>query len=110
MLSSFPCAQAVRRTKDRIRRARGKSSSGRDPGATGFAADELFRLLLTGIRARGARLLELPQGSDEFLDQPEVRAQPPEQQKQQQGYEGDNYQVLQIAFSAVMITVTDACD
>ena len=67
---------------------------------------------IAGIRASGAGLLELPQGSDEFLDQPEVRAQPPEQQKQQQGYQGDNYQVLQVPFSAKIsrLMVTDVRD
>jgi hypothetical protein len=46
--------------------------------------------------------LEVAQRLDEFLDHSEVRAQPPEQQNQQQGNQGDNYQVLQIPFSAVM--------
>jgi hypothetical protein len=46
--------------------------------------------------------LNLPESVDELLDQPEVRAQPPEQQKQQQGYQGNNYQILQIDYSAVM--------
>jgi hypothetical protein len=46
--------------------------------------------------------LEVAQRLDEFLDHSEIRAEPPEQQKQQQGNQGDNYQVLQIPFSAVM--------
>jgi hypothetical protein len=47
-----------------------------------------------------------------LLDQKEVRAQPPEQEDQQQGYQGDNYQVLQITFSADMrrLMMRDACD
>jgi hypothetical protein len=44
----------------------------------------------------------LTEGVDELLDEPEVRPQPPEQQKQQQGYQGNNYQILQIDYSAVM--------
>jgi hypothetical protein len=56
--------------------------------------------------------LDLPECVDELLDQPEVRAQPPEQQNQQQGYQGDNYQILQITFSAVMgrLMMSDVCD
>jgi hypothetical protein len=56
--------------------------------------------------------LSLPEGVDELLEQPEVRAQPPEQQKQQQGYQSDNYQILQINFSAVMgrLMMREACD
>jgi hypothetical protein len=46
--------------------------------------------------------LHLPEGVDELLDEPKVRAQPPEQEKQQQGYQGDYYQILQIDYSAVM--------
>jgi len=45
--------------------------------------------------------LNPPQSLDEFLSEPEVRAQPPEQKNQQQGYQGDDYQVFQIAFSAL---------
>jgi hypothetical protein len=43
----------------------------------------------------------LPQGFDELLDQSQVRSQPPEQEEQQQGNQNDNYQVLQIKFSAI---------
>jgi hypothetical protein len=57
-------------------------------------------LLISGIRALSAHLLNPPQSVNKFLHQPEVRAQPPEQKDQQQGYQGDNYQVFQIAFSA----------
>ena len=59
-----------------------------------------------------ARLLNFPEGVDELLEQPEVRAQPPEQQQQQQGYQGDNYQILQINFSAVMarLMMREVCD
>ena len=49
-----------------------------------------------------ARLLHLPEGVDELLDEPKVRAQPPEQEKQQQGYQRDYNQILQIDYSAVM--------
>jgi len=45
--------------------------------------------------------LNPPQSVNEFLSEPEVRAQPPEQKNQQQGYQGDDYQVFQIAFSAI---------
>lgn len=101
LLSSTPCIQAVRRTKDGIRRTSGKSTSDRDPGAASLAANEFFRLLITRIRASCAHLLEVAKRLDEFLDDSEVRTQPPEQQNQQQGNQGDNYQVLQITFSAV---------
>ena len=59
-----------------------------------------------------AHLLDVTQGIDELLDQPEVRAQPPEQEKQQQGYQGNNYQILQITFSAVLGTLMpwEVCD
>jgi len=57
--------------------------------------------LIFGISAISAHLLNLPQSLDEFLNEPEVRAQPPEQKDQEQGYQGDNYQVFQITFSAV---------
>lgn len=46
--------------------------------------------------------METSQGFDELLNQPEVRAQPPEQKDQQQDNEGDNDQILQITFSAVV--------
>jgi hypothetical protein len=58
-------------------------------------------LLIWGIHTLSAHLLNPPQSVNEFLRQPEVRAQPPEQKDQEQGYEGDNYQVFQITFSAV---------
>jgi hypothetical protein len=56
--------------------------------------------------------LDLPQRFDELLDQAEVRTQPPEQEDQQQGYQGDNYQVFQINSSVEMSrpTMRDACD
>ena len=53
------------------------------------------------IHAGRAHLLDPPQGFDEFLDQLEVRAQPPEQENQQQCYQRDNYHVLQITFSTI---------
>lgn|GEM_PF-5184947 len=58
-------------------------------------------MLITRVRARDAHLLETSQGSYEFLNQPEVRAQPPEQENQQQDHEGDNYQILQITSADV---------
>jgi hypothetical protein len=102
LLSPAPCFQTVRRTKDSIRRTSGQSTSDRDPGAASLAANKFFRLLITRIRASRACLLEVAQGFNELLDELEVRAEPPEQQNQQQGNQGDNYQVLQIPFSAVM--------
>ena len=50
------------------------------------------------IRAGRTHLLNLPQCINKLLDEPEVRAQPPEQKEHQQGDQGDNYQVLQITF------------
>ncbi len=66
---------------------------------------------MSGIWVISAHLLNPPQSIDEFLNEPEVRAQPPEQKDQQQGYEGDNYQVFQITFSAVLgrLMVSDVC-
>ncbi|HMJ26325.1 MAG TPA: hypothetical protein VK475_10865 [Pyrinomonadaceae bacterium] len=46
-------------------------------------------------------MLNLPQGFDELLDESQVWSQPPEQEEQQQGYQNDNYQVLQIKFPAI---------
>jgi hypothetical protein len=46
-------------------------------------------------------LLNLPQGFDELLDESQVWSQPPEQEEQQQGYQSNNYQVLQIKFPAM---------
>jgi len=68
-------------------------------------------LLISGSRAASAHLLDPAQSLDEFFNEPEVRAQPPEQKDQQQGYEGDNYQVFQITFSAVLgrLMVSDVC-
>jgi len=56
--------------------------------------------------------LDLPHGVNELLDETEVRAQPPEYENQQQGYQDDNYQILQITFSAVNggLTISAACD
>jgi hypothetical protein len=59
-------------------------------------------LLITRSRAGRVHLLEVAQRLDEFLNHPEVRAQPPEQQKQQQSNQSNNYQVLQVPFSAVV--------
>jgi len=56
--------------------------------------------LISGICAISAHL-NSPQSLDEFLNEPEVWVQPPEQKDQEQGYQGDNYQVFQITFSAV---------
>ena len=65
-----------------------QSATARNPRAAALAADEPFSLF-PGIGARDG-LLELSQGVDELLNQSEVRAQPPEQQDQQESYQGDN--------------------
>jgi len=69
-------------------------------------------LLIPSIRAGRIHLLDLPQGSNELLNQAEVRTQPPEQEDQQQGYQGDNYQIFQINSSVEMNRppMRDACD
>jgi len=68
-------------------------------------------LLISGIRALSAHLLNPPQSVNEVLNEPEVRAQPPEQKDQQQGYQGDNYQVFQITCSAGLrrLMISDVC-
>jgi hypothetical protein len=67
--------------------------------------------LVSGISAVSAHLLNPPQSIDEFLNESEVRAQPPEQKDQQQGYQSDNYQVFQITFSAGLgrLMVSELC-
>lgn len=56
---------------------------------------------MSGRRARRSHLLNLTQGSDELLDESQIRSQPPEQKNQQQGHENNNYQVFQLEFPAI---------
>ena len=89
-------------------RSAGESAPGGDPGAASLAANKFFRLFISRARTGRPHLLEVAQRLDEFLDHSEVRAQPPEQQNQQQGNQGDNYQVLQITFSAISSRIANA--
>jgi len=95
-----------------MRCACGKGTADWDPGATGFAADQFLGWLSSGTGSRRVHLLKVTQGIDELPDQPEVRTQPPEQQKQEQTYQGDNYQVLQTTFPPFMgrPVIWDVCE